>query len=160
MPIAMVLPVVCPGILSEKLYSSLPAMTPGQGVLAAIATTMFAQAARVAATGFDKYDNIDPRAQMAKLVSQESGSTHVSRAQAAHLNGFEDLAMFGAAVAVAVASGVNKEVIGKIATLHTIARMGFNFAYIFATTASQSTLRGVFFLLGFLCNLKLLALSK
>ena len=154
----MILPLVCPGILGEKVYSGLPAMTPSQGVLAAIASTMFAQGARVVATGFSSYDNVDPRAQMAKLVAEEK-SSYVSRSQAAHLNGFEDLAMFGIATAVALASGASKEVIGKIATLHTIARMGFNFCYIFATTETQSFARSFFFILGFLCNLKLLTLE-
>eukprot|EP01060_Flectonema_neradi_P024446 TRINITY_DN332_c0_g1_i1.p1 TRINITY_DN332_c0_g1~~TRINITY_DN332_c0_g1_i1.p1 ORF type:complete len:159 (+),score=23.52 TRINITY_DN332_c0_g1_i1:70-546(+) len=158
MPIPVIIPALFPGMLCEKLYGGLPEMSPGAGVLAAISTTMFGHLVRVLATG-KSYDNVDPRKQVAESSSQESGGL-ISRAQAAHLNGWEDLIMFGTATSLAISTGVQRDVVGKIATLHTIARVGFNIAYLTCTTKSLSWIRTMFFLLAYICNTKLLALSQ
>jgi uncharacterized MAPEG superfamily protein len=70
------------------------------------------------------YDNRDPREQQARLPPAGK------RAQAAHLNGFEDFAPFAAAVLTATICGAPAGLTNMLAIAHVAVRVVYPFLYI------------------------------
>lgn len=79
------------------------------------------------------YNNNHPRFQQSQLTG------FGARALAAHQNAFESLILFAPALLLAIATFNNNDFVIKLAVVHLIARVAYNFLYL----ANISTLRSV-----------------
>ena len=91
------------------------------------------------------YDNRDPRDQQARLPPAGK------RAQAAHLNGFEDFAPFAAAVLMATCCGAPAWLANPLAIVHVVVRAIYPILYI----RGIDKLRSVVWAIGWLTTLGL-----
>ncbi len=102
-------------------------LTPGLLCLPAAFALVFAPKLLVTAAMAKQpegYDNKDPRDQHARLP------TASKRAQAAHLNGFEDFAPFAAAVLMATICGAPAGLTNGLALVHVGVRVVYPILYI------------------------------
>eukprot|EP01062_Namystynia_karyoxenos_P056069 TRINITY_DN47024_c0_g1_i1.p1 TRINITY_DN47024_c0_g1~~TRINITY_DN47024_c0_g1_i1.p1 ORF type:complete len:196 (+),score=80.85 TRINITY_DN47024_c0_g1_i1:83-589(+) len=153
-----------PDALPNALVSRVPPVLTGvQGIYAATFTTYLPQMMRIAITASSgtPYNNTDPRAQVVQLIDKGGDvAGKISRAQAAHMNGFEDLGLFGIATLTALTAGVDKTVISRLATLHAIARFVYNFLYVYGTSQGVAALRSLAYMIGIGCSFKLLHAAR
>ena len=89
------------------------------------------------------YDNREPR----KWMDSLEGSRR--RAYAAHLNCYEALPLFGAALFVAVWTDAPPHIVDALAVIFVLCRI----AYIFAYIGDRATLRSTIWSLGMLADL-------
>jgi uncharacterized MAPEG superfamily protein len=94
----------------------------------------------------DGYNNRYPRRQQSELEG------FGARALGAHLNSFESLIVFSAAVLLAIATNHVTKEIELLAMIHVVARVLFILAYWY----NQATLRSIVWLVGFVCSISIL----
>jgi uncharacterized MAPEG superfamily protein len=95
----------------------------------------------VAKAAGSRYDNRDPRSWQSRL------SGLPARAHAAHLNSFEALPLFAAAVIIAVQAGADGDRINALAMAFIALRVGYGVCYI----ADWSNLRSLLWLAALGC---------
>ncbi len=105
--------------------------------------------AGIAKWGARDYDNHDPRAWLASQAGRRA------RANAAQANSFEAFPFFAAAVALALHSGANLEVV----TYWAWGFVAMRVIYILAYVADRSTLRSIVWLLGLVAVIRLYILA-
>merc|ERR1719215_866 len=86
-------------------------------------------------------DFANPRDQMKNLMESGKGTELLAKAQAAHMNGMESFPPFAAGVLAALYAGVEPAKISQLASLHLLARLGFNVAYMATTSQAGGFLR-------------------
>jgi len=93
------------------------------------------------------YDNHHPRSQQARLEG------FGARALAAHQNAFESLLIFGLAVLAVLATNSANGIAEGAAVLHILARLGYQFAYLF----DKDKLRSSLWFVGIIASFTILA---
>jgi len=96
-----------------------------------------------------KYDNHNPREQQAKLTG------FGARALAAHQNAFESFIVFGAAIAIALATKSVDSLMINIAITHVVARVVYSIMYYI----DQDILRTLSWLVATVCSFSIIWLS-
>ena len=99
--------------------------------------------------GRDRYDNADPR----QWADRQAG--WMKRAHAAHLNGFEALPLFIAAVILAQQAHANQDSIDILAMAFVVIRVTYSIIYI----SNLATLRTLVWVAGIGVSLAILSLS-
>eukprot|EP01065_Artemidia_motanka_P032661 TRINITY_DN39653_c0_g1_i1.p2 TRINITY_DN39653_c0_g1~~TRINITY_DN39653_c0_g1_i1.p2 ORF type:complete len:169 (+),score=50.28 TRINITY_DN39653_c0_g1_i1:60-566(+) len=153
-----------PNGLPDKLVSMTPpVLTPIQGVLGTYFTAYLPQVMRAALTPVfsgKAYDNVNPRMQTAAVMLAEEGGGMFGRLQSAHVNGLENLPVFGLSVLFALTAGVDKVQISRIATLHVLLRTLYNVLYVFGKNQAVAGIRSLAYIGAALCSFKLFYLAR
>jgi len=93
-----------------------------------------------------KFDKVNPRTFLHGLAEDQSVSEEakgmIARAQAAQLNGYENLGFFAASVVAANTAGVDYRLVNLLSGAYLINRISFNIAYILGVAGE---VRGIFF---------------
>ncbi|QSX29307.1 MAPEG family protein [Shewanella cyperi] len=93
------------------------------------------------------YDNHHPRSQQARLEG------FGARALAAHQNAFESLLIFGLAVLAVLATDSANGIAEGAAVVHIVARLGYQFAYLY----DKDKLRSSLWFVGIIASFTILA---
>lgn len=105
----------------------------------------------VAKTGAPKYNNMNPRAWIAK----QADNYKVQRAYNAHLNALEAFAPFAAGVLMAQFAGVADDTIAALSIAFIVSRVLHGVLYL----ANAALLRSLVWLAGYACVIALLVLA-
>ncbi|KAM0750642.1 hypothetical protein T439DRAFT_325699 [Meredithblackwellia eburnea MCA 4105] len=100
------------------------------------------------------FKNSCPREFIAKCRALEKQSPVVARylrAEAASQNGFENIGLWAAAVAIGNAAGIPSSTLNIISGTYLVSRALYNVLYISTTTEQKSALRTLVFGSGVLC---------
>lgn len=108
------------------------------------------------------YNNEAPRETKAEIVFSDSPAlaAMATRCTGAHLNGIESMALFGPAIAFAVARGVSDAEIAKHAASFLTARAVYNVAYIAGIKKPMSFFRTATYAASVLAVLQLFVASS
>mmetsp|Transcript_44961 Transcript_44961/g.90725 ORF Transcript_44961/g.90725 Transcript_44961/m.90725 type:complete len:170 (-) Transcript_44961:135-644(-) len=120
------------GGMPSVVTDLLPAVSPAKALIASVflfntphMMTMYLKSK--ALKGMP--NNTNPRAQTEELKKDAKYGDVLARALAAHQNGLESFPVFAAGVLACLAAGVDRAKAGKIAAMHLLSRVAFNFFY-------------------------------
>ncbi len=99
-----------------------------------------------------KYDNLDPRAQIAKLMTK---SKLFARLHNSHLNNLESFPFFAASILGGLYAGIDHEKLSRVTTLWVGTRLLYVFAYVMQTKRT-SFIRSLIFLYSLSISMNLL----
>ncbi|ORY78590.1 hypothetical protein BCR37DRAFT_108426 [Protomyces lactucae-debilis] len=102
------------------------------------------------ANSVDKFDNVEPRMAHENLKAKMTAAQHAKfrRAEAAQMNGFENLPFFASAVVAANLAKLDNGLVNKYCAAYLISRVVYNYLYITTTDLSKSPLRSLTYLFG------------